>query len=86
MNNLTRDLRDTIIMIILFLALLYALPLDAADYDIWYKYPDGKYWHQCVEIADSGGVGPVTHYIPEGAIIAIRDRGKNVLIPITRGR
>ena len=79
------DIKTTILLIILYIALLYALSLEAGDWDIWYKRPGGKYWHPCISITDSGGIGPVQHYIPEGVIIAIRDKEHNVLVPITRG-
>lgn len=34
MSNFKRDLRDIIILIIVFITLVYALDLDAADFDI----------------------------------------------------
>ena len=53
------DLLDCIILIILFVILLYVLPLEAA------------------------GVSPIEHYIPDGAVIAVRDGG--VLVILSEG-
>lgn len=56
-----------------------------SDFDIWWRYPGQTYWQQCVSITDSGGIGPV-RYIPDGAVIAIRDKQTWTLVPITRGK
>ncbi len=75
-----RDLLDCIILIILFVILLYVLPLEAAE--IWWKKPGEKYWQECVVISTS--VGPVYRYIPDGAVIAVRDGG--VLVILSEGK
>ena len=54
-----RDLLDCIIVMILFIILLYVLPLEAAE------------------------VSPIEHYIPDGAVIAVRDGG--VLVILSEG-
>ncbi len=71
-----RDLLDCIILIILFVILLYVLPLESAE--IWWKKPGEKYWQECVVISTS--VGPVYRYIPDGAVIAVRDGGVLVIL------
>lgn len=77
-----RDLLDCIIVMILFIILLYVLPLEAAE--VWYKrQPGDKYWHRACAVT-TAGVGPVEHYIPDGAVIAVRDGG--VLVILTEGR
>ena len=76
------DLLDCIILIILFVILLYVLPLEAAE--VWFKrQPGDRYWHRACTVT-TAGVGPVEHYIPDGAVIAVRDGG--VLVILTEGR
>ena len=75
------DLLDCIILIILFVILLYVLPLEAAE--VWFKrQPGDKYWHRACTVT-TAGVGPVEHYIPDGAVIAVRDGG--VLVILSEG-
>jgi hypothetical protein len=77
-----RDLLDCIILMILFIILLYVLPLEAAE--VWFKrQPGDKYWHRACTVT-TAGVGPVEHYIPDGAVIAVRDGG--VLVILTEGK
>jgi len=76
------DLLDCIILIILFVILLYVLPLEAAE--VWFKrQPSDRYWHRACTVT-TAGVGPVEQYIPDGAVIAVRDGG--VLVILTEGR
>jgi len=76
-----RDLLDCIILIILFVILLYVLPLEAAE--VWFKrQPGDRYWHRACTVT-TAGVGPVEQYIPDGAVIAVRDGG--VLVILTEG-
>ena len=76
-----RDLLDCIILIILFVILLYVLPLEAAE--VWFKrQPGDRYWHRACTVT-TAGVGPVEHYIPDGAVIAVRDGG--VLVIVSEG-
>ena len=70
------DLLDCIILIILFVILLYVLPLESAE--IWWKKPGEKYWQECVVISTS--VGPVYRYISDGAVIAVRDGDTLVIL------
>jgi hypothetical protein len=80
--------RQQIIEIALLVSLLvFALwcPVKAGEIDIWYRYPDATVWQQCISYDNSTGVGPVEHYIPPGAIIAIRDRETWSLIIVGRG-
>ena len=61
------DLLDCIILMILFIILLYVLPLEAAE--VWYKrQPGDKYWHRACTVT-TAGVGPVEQYIPDGAVL-----------------
>jgi len=77
-----RDLLDCIILMILFIILLYVLPLEAAE--VWFKrQPGDRYWHRACTVT-TAGVGPVEQYIPDGAVIAVRDGG--VLVILTEGR
>ena len=77
---------------ILFLAtmliclLLWCPYLSAADLDIWYKLPGATYWQQCISYDNSTGLGPVEKYIPDGAIIAVREQETWSLTVLTRGR
>ena len=76
-----RDLLDCIILIILFVILLYVLPLEAAE--VWFKrQPGDRYWHRACTVT-TAGVGPVYRYIPDGAVIAVRDGG--VLVILSEG-
>ena len=76
-----RDLLDCIILIILFVILLYVLPLEAAE--VWFKrQPSDRYWHRACTVTTSG-VSPIEHYIPDGAVIAVRDGG--VLVIVSEG-
>jgi len=76
-----RILLDCIIVMILFIILLYVLPLEAAE--VWFKrQPGDKYWHRACTVT-TAGVGPVEHYIPDGAVIAVRDGG--VLVILSEG-
>ena len=76
-----RDLLDCIILMILFIILLYVLPLEAAE--VWFKrQPGDRYWHRACTVT-TAGVGPVEHYIPDGAVIAVRDGG--VLVIVSEG-
>ena len=77
-----RDLLDCIILIILFVILLYVLPLEAAE--VWFKrQPSDRYWHRACTVT-TAGVSHIEHYIPDGAVIAVRDGG--VLVILTEGR
>jgi hypothetical protein len=77
-----RDLLDCIIVMILFIILLYVLPLEAAE--IWFKrQPGDRYWHRACTVT-TAGVSPIEHYIPDEAVIAVRDGG--VLVILTEGR
>ena len=77
-----RDLLDCIIVMILFIILLYVLPLEAAG--VWFKrQPGDRYWHWACTVT-TAGVGPVEQYIPDGAVIAVRDGG--VLVILSEGR
>lgn len=73
-----RDLLDCIILMILFIILLYVLPLEAAE--VWFKRQPGDRYSCTVTTA---GVSPIEHYIPDGAVIAVRDGG--VLVILTEG-
>ncbi len=76
------DLLDCIILMILFIILLYVLPLEAAE--VWFKrQPGDRYWHWACTVT-TAGVGPVEQYIPDGAVIAVRDGG--VLVILSEGR
>jgi len=76
-----RDLLDCIILMILFIILLYVLPLEAAE--VWFKrQPGDKYWHRACTVT-TAGVGPIEHYIPDGAVIAVWDGG--VLVILSEG-
>ena len=82
MSRSKSDLLDCIIVMILFIILLYVLPLEAAE--VWYKrQPGDRYWHRACTVT-TAGVGPVEQYIPDGAVIAVRDGG--VLVILTEGR
>ena len=73
-----RILLDLILCIIAFiLAVLFLVP-DAESAEIWWKKPCEKYWQECVVISTS--VGPVYRYIPDGAVIAVRDGGVLVIL------
>ena len=75
------DLLDCIIVMILFIILLYVLPLEAAE--VWFqRQPGDRYWHRACTVT-TAGVGPVEHYIPDGAVIAVRDGG--VLVILSEG-
>ena len=75
------DLLDCIILIILFVILLYVLPLEAAE--VWFKrQPSDRYWNRACTVT-TAGVGPVEQYIPDGAVIAVRDGG--VLVILSEG-
>ena len=77
-----RILLDCIIVMILFIILLYVLPLEAAE--VWFKrQPGDRYWHRACTVT-TAGVSPIEHYIPDGAVIAVRDGG--VLVILTEGR
>ena len=77
-----RDLLDCIILMILFIILLYVLPLEAAE--VWFKrQPGDRYWNWACTVTRAG-VGPVEQYIPDGAVIADRDGG--VLVILSEGR
>ena len=73
-----RDLLDCIIVMILFIILLYVLPLEAAE--VWFKRQPGDRYSCTVTTA---GVSPIEHYIPDGAVIAVRDGG--VLVILSEG-
>ena len=76
------DLLDCIIVMILFIILLYVLPLEAAE--VWFKrQPSDRYWHRACTVT-TAGVGPVEQYIPDGAVIAVRDGG--VLVILSEGK
>ncbi len=76
-----RDLLDCIIVMILFIILLYVLPLEAAE--VWFKrQPGDRYWHRACTVT-TAGVSPIEHYIPDGAVIAVRDGG--VLVILSEG-
>ena len=76
-----RDLLDCIILMILFIILLYVLPLEAAE--VWFKrQPSDRYWHRACTVT-TAGVSPIEHYIPDGAVIAVRDGG--VLVILSEG-
>ena len=73
-----RILLDLILYIIAFiLAVLFLVP-DAESAEIWWKKPGEKYWQECVVISTS--VGPVYRYIPDGAVIAVRDGDTLVIL------
>lgn len=55
----------------------------AIDLEVWWKYPGGKYWHRSCEITDKG-VSEVEP-IPNGAIVAIRDRETCTLVVLSKG-
>lgn len=75
------NLLDCFVLIILFTILLYVLPLDAAE--IWFKkQPGDRYWHRACTVT-TAGVSPIEHYIPDGAVIAVRDGG--VLVILSEG-
>ena len=74
-----RDLLDCIILMILFIILLYVLPLEAAE--VWFKrQPGDRYWHRACTVT-TAGVSPIEHYIPDGAV---RDGG--VLVILSEGK
>lgn len=81
-----RILLDLILYIIAFiLAVLFLVP-DAEAAEVWYKRrPGDKYWHRACTVT-TAGVGPVEHYIPDGAVIAVRDKARGILVPITARR
>ena len=73
-----RDLLDCIIVMILFIILLYVLPLEAAE--VWFKrQPGDRYWHLACTVT-TAGVSPIEHYIPDWAVIAVRDGGVLVIL------
>lgn len=79
-----KDLRFLIIHLLVLLFLLWILPAEAGDLEVWWKQPGDKYWQQCIAYRDSGGLGPVERRIPDGAIIAIRDHETWSLTVLTK--
>jgi len=56
----------------------------AESAEVWFKrQPGDRYWHRACTVT-TAGVGPVEHYIPDGAVIAVRD-GETLVI-VSEGR
>lgn len=90
-----RTLRDLIVVIIflalviIFLALVsLCIPVrsQAAEFDVWWKMPGDRYWQQCTSISTENGIAPLDRPIPPGAVIALRDKARGILVPITARR
>lgn len=81
---MTNKLRRDIFLLLLFFIFIPNLSY-SQDLDIWWKRnPEDTVWQECIEYRDSTGISPITHYIPDGAIIVIRDHKTWSLIFLTK--
>jgi hypothetical protein len=83
-----RTLRDLIVVIIFLALVSLCIPVrsQAAEFDVWWKMPGDRYWQQCTSISTEKGIAPLDRPIPPGAVIALRDKARGILVPITARR